>query len=206
MKHGSFPRLDCNIESVFGHLSSRTILFIIMTTERVRDYVQKQVQLLNWERYAQRQVHLKEAQSGEVHVGILSIGPSTYGGKWLKCQRTSGTASLKRGAHVDLLRVDSSEVMPVLRGVVVQKQNEYVTLHVGRLGSLQAGNNVQLKACYLDATTQFVRVLGTLVEYDTLLRNVLLGLHPGSGDLGTFEEGLVFFNRSLNRSQKHAVS
>ena len=176
-----------------------------MTTEGVQDYVQKQVQLLNWERFAQRQAHLKEAQVGDVHVEVVDTSPSNYGGKLLRCQRISGTASLKRGSYVDLMKVDSPDVTSHLKGVVVQKQNGYVTLHVGRIGSLQAGSNVRLKTCWLDATPQFVRMLKTLVEYDTLLRDVLLGFEPGQRDLGNFDENLVFFNRTLNGSQKQAV-
>lgn len=179
--------------------------FIIMTADEVGEYIRKQVRLLTWEQYAQRQAHQQGMQARGVNVGILDVNPSPYGGKWLRCHMNSGDLLLKKGAHVDMQRVDSSETGPHLRGVVVQRQRGNVTLHVGRAGSLRSGNSIQLKVCWLDATPQFVRMLESLVEYKTLLRDVLLGFQPGENDLGVFDAGMTFFNESLNDSQKQAV-
>ena len=175
------------------------------SSEVVERYTQRQILILTWEQHAQRQAHYQRVQLDQVEVEILGIEPSPYGGTWLECQLRSGGSSLKMGSCMDLLRVGPLEGGPHLRGIVVRKKQEGLTLHVGRAGLLVSGDKIKLKACFIDTTPQLVRILESLPEHKTLLRDVLLNLKPSEKSSDFPDKDLLCFNGSLNDSQRRAV-
>ena len=173
-----------------------------MSQEEVGQYAGQQISLLHWERYAQRQVHEQRLQNNKVEVKVLDITFSPHGGRRLVCQLQSESCYLKVGACMLLI---PSHEGPHLRGMMVRRNRSQITIQVSRVGSLRPGSEVQLMACWVDATPQLIPILNSLPDYKTLLRDVILSGGALRGRRGSLITDLTFFNDTLNESQKQAV-